>query len=114
MSAEFFGRCPADARSGPGNQGAGALKVTLLIHVSSFHDRVPQPWTAPGPRRYPKHDCTLPIGEGLFRFDPRLPSLFDGLAFPMQFRGTPLQVTLTADRLALAVHPEGVSRPVRV
>jgi hypothetical protein len=68
MSAEFFGRSPADARSGPGNQGADALKVTLVIHVSSFHDRVPQPWTAPGPRRYPKHDCTLPIGEGLFAY----------------------------------------------
>ena len=32
----------------------------------------------------------------------------------MQFRETPIQVTLTGDRLTLAVHPEGVSRPVRV
>jgi len=32
----------------------------------------------------------------------------------MQFHGTPIQVTLTSDRLTLAVHPEGVSRPVRV
>ena len=54
------------------------------------------------------------VHVGVLYFDPRLPSRFDGLAFPMQFRGTPLQVTLTADRLALAVHPEGVSRPVRV
>ena len=32
----------------------------------------------------------------------------------MQFRGTPIQVTLTGDRLTLAVDPEGASRPVRV
>jgi hypothetical protein len=33
VAAEFFGRCPADARSGPGNQRTEALKVTLLIHL---------------------------------------------------------------------------------
>jgi hypothetical protein len=32
----------------------------------------------------------------------------------MQFRGTPILVTLTGDRLTLAVHPEGVSHPRRV
>jgi hypothetical protein len=32
----------------------------------------------------------------------------------MQFRETPIQVTLTGDLLTLAVHPEGASRPVRV
>ena len=32
----------------------------------------------------------------------------------MQFRETPILVTLTGDRLTLAIHPEGVSRPVRV
>ena len=43
------------------------------------------------------------------------PGRLDGLSFPMQFRGTPIQVTLTGDRLTLAVHPEGVSpsRPGR-
>ena len=38
----------------------------------------------------------------------------DSLSFSMQFRGTTIQVTLTADRLTLAAHAEGVSRPVRV
>jgi len=32
----------------------------------------------------------------------------------MQFRETPIQVTLTGDHLTLAVHPEGASRPVRI
>jgi hypothetical protein len=32
----------------------------------------------------------------------------------MQLRETPIQVTLTADHLTLAVHPEGASRPVKV
>ena len=38
LPAERFGRCPADARTGPGNQRTDALKVTLLIHLLSFHD----------------------------------------------------------------------------
>ena len=54
------------------------------------------------------------VRDGVLYFDPRLPSRLDDLSFPMQFRGTPLQVTLASDRLTLAVHPEGVSRPVRV
>ena len=54
------------------------------------------------------------VRDGVLYFDPRLPAELDGLTFPMQFRGTPIQVTLAKDRLTLAVHPEGVSRPVRV
>jgi len=54
------------------------------------------------------------VRDGILYFDPLLPSQLDGLSFPMQFHGTPIQVTLTSDRLTLAVHPEGVSRPVRV
>ncbi len=54
------------------------------------------------------------VRDGVLYFEPRLPGRLDGLSFPMQFRGTPIQVTLTGDRLTLAVHPEGVSRPVRV
>jgi hypothetical protein len=38
VPAELFGRCLADARTGAGNQGTDALKVTLLIHLLSFHD----------------------------------------------------------------------------
>jgi hypothetical protein len=35
------------------------------------------------------------------------------LSFPIQFRGTPMLVTVTGEHLTLAVHPESVSRPVR-
>jgi len=54
------------------------------------------------------------VRDGVLYFDPRLPGQLDGLSFPMQFRETSIQVMLTGDRLTLAVHPEGVSRPVRV
>ena len=54
------------------------------------------------------------VREGILYFDPRLPSRLDGLSFSMQFQETPMVVTLTGDRLTLAIHPEGVSRPVRV
>jgi trehalose/maltose hydrolase-like predicted phosphorylase len=54
------------------------------------------------------------VREGILWFDPRLPSRLDSLSFSMQFRQTPILVTLTADRLKLAIHPEGVSRAVRV
>ena len=50
--------------------------------------------------------------EALY-FDPRLPGELGGLSFPMRFRETPILVTLGRDRLTLAVHPEGVSRPIR-
>ena len=36
LPAELFGRCPADARGGPGYQGADALEVSLVVHLSSF------------------------------------------------------------------------------
>jgi trehalose/maltose hydrolase-like predicted phosphorylase len=52
--------------------------------------------------------------DDILYFDPRLPRQLDGLSFSIQFRDTPLHVTLTGDRLTLAVHPEGGSRPVRV
>jgi trehalose/maltose hydrolase-like predicted phosphorylase len=47
-------------------------------------------------------------------FDPRLPSRLNGLSFSMQFRETPIQVTLTRDHLTLALRAEGGSRSVRV
>jgi trehalose/maltose hydrolase-like predicted phosphorylase len=53
------------------------------------------------------------VYDDVLHFDPRLPSRLDSLSFSMQFRGTPIQVTLTGDHLTLAVHPEGASRPVR-
>jgi hypothetical protein len=36
MPAELFGRCLADARGGPGNQGTETLEVWLVVHLSSF------------------------------------------------------------------------------
>ena len=53
------------------------------------------------------------ISDGVLCFDPRLPSRLDGLSFSMQFRQTPIQVTLSVNRLTLAVHPEGASHPIR-
>jgi len=54
------------------------------------------------------------VYDDVLHFNPQLPSRLDSLSFSMQFRQTPIQLTLTADHLALAVHPEVASRPVRV
>ena len=54
------------------------------------------------------------ISDGVLCFDPRLPSQLASLSFSMQFRQTPIQLTLTRDRLTLALHAEGGSRSVRV
>jgi trehalose/maltose hydrolase-like predicted phosphorylase len=54
------------------------------------------------------------ISDGILCFDPRLPSRLASLSFSMQFRQTPIQLTLTRDRLTLALHAEGGSRSVRV
>ncbi len=54
------------------------------------------------------------VYDGVLHFNPQLPSRLDSLSFSMQFRETPIRVTLTGDHLTLAVHPEGASRPVRV
>ena len=53
------------------------------------------------------------VYDDVLHFNPQLPSRLDSLSFSMQFRETPIQVTLTGDHLTLAVHPEGASRPVR-
>jgi trehalose/maltose hydrolase-like predicted phosphorylase len=54
------------------------------------------------------------VYDDVLHFNPQLPSRLDSLSFAMQFRETPIQVALTGDHLTLAVHSEGVSRPVRV
>ena len=54
------------------------------------------------------------VYNDVLHFNPQLPSRLDSLSFSLQFRETPIQVTLTGDHLTLAVHPEGASRPVRV
>ena len=54
------------------------------------------------------------IRDGVLHFAPRLPAAIEELSFAMQFQRTPLLVTLDAHRLTLAVHPEGVSGPIKV
>jgi trehalose/maltose hydrolase-like predicted phosphorylase len=54
------------------------------------------------------------IRDGVLYFDPRLPAEVDRLSFRMQFERTPIRVAFEDGKLALAVDPEGVSRPVRV
>ena len=54
------------------------------------------------------------VYDDVLHFNPQLPSRLDSLSFSLQFRETPIQVTLTGDHLTLAVHPEGASLPVRV
>jgi Transmembrane secretion effector len=41
VPAELFGRCPADARGGPGNQGAEALEVPPAGHPWDVHLGIP-------------------------------------------------------------------------
>jgi trehalose/maltose hydrolase-like predicted phosphorylase len=54
------------------------------------------------------------VYDDVLHFNPQLPSRLDSLSFSLQFRQTPIQVTVTAGHLTLVVHPEGASRPVRV
>jgi trehalose/maltose hydrolase-like predicted phosphorylase len=54
------------------------------------------------------------IRDGVLYFSPRLTDRLDGLSFPMQFRETPIRVTLADGGLTVAVHTEGFSRPIRV
>jgi trehalose/maltose hydrolase-like predicted phosphorylase len=55
----------------------------------------------------------MQIRDGILYFDPRLPAALGGLSFPMQFRETPILVTISRGRLTLAVRLEGASHPVR-
>jgi trehalose/maltose hydrolase-like predicted phosphorylase len=54
------------------------------------------------------------IRDGVLYFAPRLTDRLDGLAFSMQFRGVPLEVTLQGGELTIAAAAEGFSRPIRV
>jgi Glycosyl hydrolase family 65, C-terminal domain len=54
------------------------------------------------------------IRDGVLHFRSRLTDRLDGLSFPMQFRGTPIRVTLKDGELTVAAHTEGLSRPIRV
>jgi trehalose/maltose hydrolase-like predicted phosphorylase len=54
------------------------------------------------------------IRDGVLHFEPRLPGPIEELSFAMQYRRTPLLVTLDKNRLTLALHPEGARGPIRV
>jgi trehalose/maltose hydrolase-like predicted phosphorylase len=54
------------------------------------------------------------IRDGVLYFRPRLTDRLDGLSFPMQFRGTPIRVTLKDGGLTVVAHTKGFSRPIRV
>jgi trehalose/maltose hydrolase-like predicted phosphorylase len=54
------------------------------------------------------------IRDGVLYFEPRLADRLEGLSFAMQFRRTPLRVTLERGELTVVADAEGFSRPVRV
>jgi alpha,alpha-trehalase len=54
------------------------------------------------------------IRDGVVYFEPRLPSRLDGLSLPMQFRGTPIRVTIEGSELTVVALADGFSLPVRV
>jgi trehalose/maltose hydrolase-like predicted phosphorylase len=51
--------------------------------------------------------------DGL-HFSPRLVDRLDGLSLPMQFRGTPIRVTLEGSELTVVALADGFSPPIRV
>jgi trehalose/maltose hydrolase-like predicted phosphorylase len=54
------------------------------------------------------------IRDGVMYFDPRLPERLSGLSLPMQFRGTPIRVTIEGSELTVVALADGFSLPVRV
>jgi trehalose/maltose hydrolase-like predicted phosphorylase len=54
------------------------------------------------------------VRGGVVYFDPRLPHRLGGLSLPMQFRGTPIKVTVEGGKLTVLVLPDGFSAPVKV
>jgi trehalose/maltose hydrolase-like predicted phosphorylase len=54
------------------------------------------------------------IRDGVLYFEPRLVDRLEGLSFAMQFRRTPLRVTLERGELTVVADAEGFSRPVQV
>ncbi|MBA2513477.1 MAG: glycoside hydrolase family 65 protein [Solirubrobacterales bacterium] len=54
------------------------------------------------------------IRDGVLYFKPRLTDRLDGLSFAMQFRGTPMRVSLGDGEVTITAPTEGFSRPIRV
>ncbi|MFL6059002.1 MAG: glycoside hydrolase family 65 protein, partial [Rubrobacteraceae bacterium] len=54
------------------------------------------------------------IRDGVLQFDPKPVGNLDGLSFPMQFRGTPLEVELDDGRLTVAAQSDDFGQPIQV
>ena len=54
------------------------------------------------------------IRDGVLHFDPKPVGNLDGLSFPMQFRGTPLEVQLEGNKLTVAAQSDDFGRPIEV
>jgi len=54
------------------------------------------------------------VRNGVLHFNPTLTDRLDGLAFAIQFRGTPIGVSISGDELKVHALAEGFSRPVRI
>ncbi|CAN5705656.1 hypothetical protein BH24ACT20_BH24ACT20_01350 [soil metagenome] len=54
------------------------------------------------------------IRDGAIYFKPKLADRLDGLSFPMQFRETPIELSLEGDELKVVSRADGSSRSVRV
>jgi trehalose/maltose hydrolase-like predicted phosphorylase len=52
--------------------------------------------------------------DGVLYFAPRLIDRLEGLSFSMQFRGTPIRLSLAAGRLDVAVNSEGACLPIAI
>jgi trehalose/maltose hydrolase-like predicted phosphorylase len=54
------------------------------------------------------------IRDGIVYFDPRLHDRLDGLSLPMQYRGTPIRVSIAGSELTVEALADGFSLAVRV
>ena len=54
------------------------------------------------------------VRDGILYFAPTLLDRLDGLTFSMQFRATPLRVSITGHELTVHAMPEGFRGPVRI
>jgi trehalose-phosphatase len=54
------------------------------------------------------------VEDGVLHFAPTLLDRLDGLVLSMQFRATPLRVSISGDKLTVLALPEGFRGPVRV
>ena len=54
------------------------------------------------------------VRDGHLHFDPRLPERLDGLSLTMQFRGTPIRVSIAGQELTVEALADGFSLPVKI